>query len=135
MARALPEWIGRTDDSAVPPRVKLRVWDREDGKCHLCRRDIPSDDAWIIEHRQAIILGGANAEKNLCLTCSWCKPIKDAEDVAAKAKTAAVRSRHLGITPKSVWPSQRLGGGNKQHSATKPLTKGVGLAYFPEETP
>lgn len=133
MARALPPWIGKTDDSAVPPRVQLRVWDREEGLCHRCRRQIPADDAWIIEHRLAIILGGANAEQNLCLTCSWCKPIKDAEDVAAKAKTAAVRAKHLGIAPKSAWPSQRLGNGNQQHSATKPLTKGVGLAYFEEQ--
>lgn len=108
MARAVPDWIGKTDDSAVPPRVRLRVWDREEGKCHRCQRQIPADDAWIIEHRVAIILGGPNAEPNLCLTCSWCKPVKDAEDQAAKAKTAAVRSKHLGIRQPGTLPGARI---------------------------
>lgn len=108
MARSVPIWEGRTDDTAIPPRVRLRVWDREQGKCHRCRRDIPADDAWIIEHRHAIILGGANAEPNLCLSCSWCKPVKDAEDAAAKSKTAAVRAKHLGVRQPSSLPGARI---------------------------
>src|SRR5690606_36503342 len=118
MARSVPAWVGRTDDSAVPPRVRLRVWDREEGRCHRCRRQIPADDAWIIEHRLAIILGGANAEQNLCLSCSWCKSAKDAEDVAAKAKTAAVRSKHLGIRPAPTMRSAGFAPRPKQHTAT-----------------
>lgn len=93
--RSVPEWVGRTPDTPIPPRVRLRVWDREGGRCHRCQRKIPAGDAWIIEHRIAIINGGANAEQNLCLSCSWCKPVKDAEDVAAKAKTYAVRAKHV----------------------------------------
>ena len=123
MPRSVPIWQGRTDDSAVPPRVKLRVWDREQGKCHRCRRDIPADDAWIIEHRQAIILGGANAEGNLCLSCSWCKPAKDAEDVAQKAKTAAVRSKHLGIRPAPTMRSAGFAKRPPQRSATRPIIR------------
>lgn len=123
MARSVPEWIGKTDDSAVPSRVRLRVWDREEGKCHRCRRQIPADDAWIIEHRLAIILGGANAEPNLCLSCSWCKPVKDAEDAAAKSKTAAVRSKHLGIRPEPTIRSGGFAPRQKQRSATRPIEK------------
>lgn len=123
MARSVAAWIGKTDDSAVPPRVRLRVWDREEGKCHRCRRQIPADDAWIIEHRHAIILGGANAEPNLCLSCSWCKPAKDAEDVAAKSKTAAVRSKHLGIRPEPTIRSGGFAPRQKQRSATRPIEK------------
>ena len=132
MARSVPAWIGKTDDTAVPPRVRLRVWDREEGKCHRCRRKIPVGDAWIIEHRHAIILGGANAEPNLCLSCSWCKPEKDAEDVAAKAETARVRSKHLGIRPPSQIRSAGFPARIPQHSATRKLTKAVGSF---EETP
>ena len=123
MSRAVPEWVGKTDDTAVPPRVRLRVWDREQGKCHRCRRDIPTNDAWIIEHRHAIILGGANAEPNLCLSCSWCKPAKDAEDAAAKSKTAAVRSKHLGIRPEPTIRSGGFAPRQKQRSATRPIEK------------
>ncbi len=123
MARSVPEWIGKTDDTAVPPRVRLRVWNREEGKCHRCRRNIPSDDAWIIEHRQAIILGGANAEPNLCLSCSWCKPAKDAEDAAAKSKIASTRAKHLGIRPPSRIRSAGFGKAAPQRSATREIVR------------
>ena len=123
MPRALPAWEGKTDDTPVPPRVRLRVWEREEGKCHRCVRKIPVGDAWIIEHRHAIILGGANAEPNLCLTCSWCKPVKDAEDVAAKAKTAAVRSKHLGIRPPSRLQSAGFQKAAPQRSASRKIEK------------
>ena len=121
MARSVPAWQGATPDTAIPPRVRLRVWDREEGKCHRCRRKIPVGDAWIIEHRHAIILGGANAEPNLCLSCSWCKPEKDAEDVAAKAVAARVRSKHLGIRPPSQIRSAGFPARIPQHSATRPM--------------
>ena len=123
MSRSVPEWQGKTDDSAIPPRVRLRVWDREEGLCHRCRRQIPADDAWIIEHRLAIILGGANAEGNLCLTCSWCKPAKDAEDVAEKAASARVRQKHLGIRRESTMRSAGFAKRPPQHSATRPIIR------------
>ncbi len=124
MPREVPEWIGKTDDTPAPPRVRLRVWDRCEGTCHRCARKIPTGDAWILEHLIALINGGENRERNLCLTCSWCKPIKDAEDVAEKSKTAAVRSKH--ILPRE--PSRLRGAGfpkrEPQHSATRPIRKG-----------
>lgn len=123
MSRAVPAWVGKTDDTAIPPRVRLRVWDREQGKCHRCRRDIPAADAWIIEHRLAIILGGPNAEQNLCLTCSWCKPVKDAEDVAAKAASAKVRQKHLGIRPASTMRSAGFAKRPPQLSASRPIIR------------
>jgi 5-methylcytosine-specific restriction protein A len=123
MARSVEAWAGKTDDSAIPPRVRLRVWDREQGKCHRCARKIPVGDAWIIEHRIALINGGANAEPNLCLSCSWCKPLKDAEDVAEKAATYRVRSKHVLPAKKSNWQSRGFPKRPPQHTATKPLTR------------
>lgn len=101
MPREVEEWVGKTDDTQPPPRVRLRVWDRCEGRCHLCGRPIPASDAWILEHLKALINGGENRERNLCLSCSWCKPIKDAADVAEKSATAKVRKKHLGITKSS----------------------------------
>ena len=108
MPRTVDEWIGRSDDTPAPPRVRLRVWEREGGLCHRCERKIPPGDAWIIEHRIALINSGENAESNLCLTCSWCKPAKDAEDVALKSRVARKKAKHLGIEkPKSRLPFSR----------------------------
>lgn len=122
MSRTVALWIGKTDDTPAPPRVRLRVWDRYEGRCHRCARKIPTGDAWILEHLIALINGGRNAEDNLCLTCSWCKPLKDAEDVAEKAKTNAVRAAH--ILPRQ--PSRLSGPGFRksapQAKATTPLS-------------
>ena len=122
MPRSVEAWQGKTDDSAIPPRVRLRVWDREAGRCHRCARKIPVGDAWIIEHRIAIINGGANAEPNLCLSCSWCKPLKDAEDVAQKAKTYAVRSQHVMPAQAPKMQSRGFAKSAGQRKATSPIT-------------
>ena len=123
MPRSVAEWIGATDDSAIPPRVRLRVWDRCEGMCHRCRRKIPTGDVWIIEHLIALILGGENRERNLCLTCSWCKPVKDAEDVAAKSKTAAVKASFILPRAPSNWPRRGFPKREPRHEATRKIQR------------
>ena len=97
MTRAVPEWQGKTSDTAVPVRVRIRVWERAGGHCHRCNRKLGPGDVWTLEHVQALINGGANAEHNLDVTCFWCFPIKNAEDVAQKAKNASVKAGHVGV--------------------------------------
>lgn len=97
MSRSVDEWCGNTDDTPAPPRVRLRVFERCQGLCHRCGRKIGPADKWTLEHRIAIILGGQNRESNLCLTCEWCLPEKNAEDQAAKSKLANIRKRDHGI--------------------------------------
>lgn len=97
MPRAVPEWIGKTADSAIPPRVRVRVFEGCGGLCGVCGRKIGPADTWIVEHLIALINGGENREDNLGITCGWCKPVKDRADVAAKSKSAKVRARHLGV--------------------------------------
>ena len=123
MARSVAAWVGKTDDTAIPPRVRLRVWERCEGKCHKCQRKIPVGDKWILEHLIALINGGANAEPNLCLTCSWCKPIKDAEDVAEKAKTYAVKAKHLLPRKPSRLRSAPFPKSEPQRTASSPLRR------------
>ena len=97
MSRSTEEWIGRDDDAHPPPRVRLRVWECEGGRCHACTRKISVGETWTLEHRIALINGGENKERNLCLTCCNCLPAKNAADVAEKSKVAALRKKHLGI--------------------------------------
>lgn len=92
--RSVPEWIGRNDDTAIPPRVKLRVYHRAEGKCAKC-----GNEGWAGEYDHAIpiILGGENRESNLQLLCVPCHKAKTRLDVKLKAKVARVRKKHLGI--------------------------------------
>lgn len=108
MPRAIPEWIGKTCDTPVPPRVKLRVYDREKGLCHRCGRPVDPNKPWTCEHLVALINGGENRESNLGCTCDFCLPLKNADDVAQKATTYRKRTKYLGITRrKALIPGSR----------------------------
>lgn len=96
--RSTPEWIGATPDAAVPPRVRLRVWERDEGKCGECTRKIRPGEAWICDHVTALVNGGANSEDNLRVICENCdRTVKTPRDVAEKATTYRKRSKNLGI--------------------------------------
>lgn len=103
--RDVPEWIGRDDNEAVPPRVQDRVFLAKGGKCHRCTRKIWPWETWTCEHVIALCNGGKNRESNLALTCCNCLPEKNAEDVAEKSETYRMRTKHLGIEtkPKHRW--------------------------------
>ena len=38
--RSIDEWIGPTDETRAPPRVRASIFDRDDS-CHLCGEPIP----------------------------------------------------------------------------------------------
>lgn len=95
--RAVKEWVGKDDDAVPPPRVRLRVFDRYEGRCGQCWRNINAGEKWTLEHMVAIINGGENRERNLGVTCAWCLRVKNATDVAEKSAVAKSRKKHLGI--------------------------------------
>ncbi|MGX9120289.1 HNH endonuclease [Mesorhizobium sp. BHbsci] len=99
MARSVKEWIGKTDNTKAPPRVCQRVFDRDNGICHFCGQPIQPGQKVETDHIQALINGGENRETNLApIHKKPCHTIKTAADVADKAKVAAVRKKHSGIT-------------------------------------
>jgi len=99
--RSVPEWTGKTDDTQPPSRVRVRVFEREHGRCHRCTRKIQPGEKWTLEHLTALINGGQNRESNLGLTCDWCLPFKNAQDVSEKSKVYRKKKRHLGLRNKS----------------------------------
>ena len=103
-ARSVPEWIGATPDTPAPARVRVRVFDRCNGRCDACGRKIMAGEKWTLEHRKALINGGQNRESNMGVTCSRCVPEKNAADVAEKARTYRKRSKHLGVKSKPSRP-------------------------------
>lgn len=117
--RSVQEWIGATPDTAIPPRVRVRVFDAKGGRCHKCTREIPPAEAWTCEHLIAIINGGPNRESNLDVTCGWCLPEKNAADVAEKASVYAKRAKHLGVKKSSrPMPGSRASGLRKRFDGT-----------------
>jgi 5-methylcytosine-specific restriction enzyme A len=97
MSRSVEEWIGKDDNSDIPTRVKVRIFDRAGGHCEACTRKV-FPGQWDIDHRVALINGGSNRESNLQLLCKVpCHSRKTRSDVAEKSKTARVRKSSLGV--------------------------------------
>lgn len=100
MARTVEEWIGKDDNTPVPPRVRVRVFEAHEGRCHRSGRKIRAGEAWQCDHVLAIINGGQNRESNLAPILTDPHKEKTAEDVRIKAKTARTKAKHLGQWPK-----------------------------------
>lgn len=131
MARSRPEWIGKTDDAKVPDHVRLRIFRAHGGRCHITGRKIRPGDDYDLDHIIALINGGQHRESNLAPALRDAHRAKTSEDVADKAHGDRAALRHFGLRN----DDQRPGGFRKappQHNATRPLTKGVGIAFFQE---
>lgn len=103
--REAPEWRGATPSTPVPPRVRLRVFQRDGGSCQCgCGRSIRPGDAWETDHTISICNGGENKESNLRTLLKSCHDAKSATDVAEKSQVYQKRKKHLGIKKKSRFP-------------------------------
>lgn len=105
--RSTDEWIGKNDDSQIPPRVRLRVFTRHGGICHLSGRKIRAADAWDCDHVVALANGGQHRESNLAPALRGKHREKTARDVAEKAKNDRIAKRHLGIKKRSTFACSR----------------------------
>lgn len=111
MTRKTDEWIGKNDDAAIPPRVRVRVFDRHNGRCHLTGRRIRSGEAWDCDHVVALVNGGEHRESNLAPALRDAHRAKTAEDVAEKATVYRKRAKHLGIKkPRTIRAWRRFDG-------------------------
>jgi hypothetical protein len=108
MTRVVEEWIGRTDDTPIPPRVKLRVFEAFGGKDYITGQKIRAGDAWDCDHVIALINGGENRERNLAPLLKATHKVKTREDVGTKSKTARIKAKHLGVFPRRLFGNPKL---------------------------
>lgn len=102
MSRSLPEWVAASDDAAIPPRVKLRVWARCEGRCAITGKKLRPGDAYQFDHIKALTNGGEHREANLQVVCSEAHKVKTRADVAERVKTDRIRKKHIGAWPAPV---------------------------------
>ncbi|MDE4176336.1 HNH endonuclease signature motif containing protein [Phaeobacter sp. PT47_59] len=102
MSRPVPEWIGRTDSTPAPARVKARIVMAQDGICACgCGVKLGAAGEGIdFDHTQALILGGENRESNLRALRRPCHGAKTKQDVKQKSVEARKRNKHLGLNKK-----------------------------------
>ena len=103
MSRAVKEWIGKTDDTAIPPRVKLRIFEKYDGKCYATQRKLSAGE-YDFDHITALCNGGENRESNIGPIYRPAHREKTSKDVAMKSKDRRVKMKHIGLVAKKPKP-------------------------------
>jgi len=88
-------------------KERARLFKLFGGRCYLCGGQIDGiREAWEIEHRTALELGGADEDHNLSLAHAKCHKSKTRDDVGMIARAKRREARHTGArVPKSSIPS------------------------------
>jgi 5-methylcytosine-specific restriction endonuclease McrA len=106
MPRSVKEWVGRTDDSRPPKSVRLRVFLRDGGRCHISGQIIRVGQEWDLEHVKPLHLAQPgetlNRETNLAPALKQPHREKSAREVSAKAKADRIRLKHTGGWPAPI---------------------------------
>jgi 5-methylcytosine-specific restriction endonuclease McrA len=93
MSRRVPEWVGATDDAAIPLKVRIRVFERYEGKCALTgKRLMPGE--YDIDHRLALKDGGEHRESNLQPVWRGKHREKTAGENRDRAKVERIKDKH-----------------------------------------
>jgi len=123
MKRKVPEWIGKTPDTAIPPRVKLRVFDKYEGKCYKTGVKLRAGE-YDFDHRVALCNGGENRESNLAPIWREKHREKTRDDLKQKTKTDRIRKKFLGLDTKKEKPQfyRGVGGQVMDRTTGRPKT-------------
>lgn len=105
MTRTVMEWRGKDDDSRIPDRVRLRIFERFNCQCQCgCTRTITPGEKWEIDHITALINGGEHRESNLRPLLKEHHKRKTRDDVAIKSYNQRRKLAHAGIKRRKSRP-------------------------------
>jgi len=111
MSRSTDEWVAKSDDDAVPRRVRVRVFEAHGGRCYLSGRLIRPGEDWDLDHVIALINGGEHRESNLAPALKGPHKIKTKADVAEKSRVSRKRQKFIGVKkPRQITAWRRFNG-------------------------
>ncbi len=93
--RTVKEWVGRNDNADPPTSCKLRILDRQDGRCNTCgvRFDVKNKAQY--DHVNPLWISGENRETNLQALCLPCHGKKTATEATVRGKVNRLRAATL----------------------------------------
>lgn len=88
-------------------KERARLFKLRGGLCYLCGGAINgTKEAWEVEHRIALSLGGSDEDENLELAHAKCHKVKTAQDATHTAEAKRREARHTGAhVPKATIPA------------------------------
>lgn len=90
------EDVGTTKRGSLSRTRKLKIWEREHGKCMVCSVKLMTG-RFIFEHIRPLALGGEDTDENIKLTCLACASEKTKDDMARINKAKRQKASHLGM--------------------------------------
>lgn len=87
--------------------LRARVFDAANGLCHICGGKITASDAWDVEHRLPLALGGADDETNMSPAHKVCHRAKSADDIGRIRKADRQKAVLLGTKKRPTMPGSR----------------------------
>lgn len=93
----------------ISPTERARIFEREEGFCHLCDGKIHVGQAWEISHAIPLELGGPDEGTNLRIAHRVCHRAQTStKDVPAIARAKRRQRAHIGIRKsRRPWPCGR----------------------------
>lgn len=107
--RQRPEWVATHPDQAIPKAVRMRIWEREGGRCWISGRKIQPGDAYEFEHVIALANGGEHREANIRLALKDAHRAKTSDDAKLTAKIRRQHLKNIGAWPKTKSPLRSRG--------------------------
>lgn len=104
--RSVEEWIGKTPDSKPSRTVRLRIFERHQGKDLFSGRKIMSSDKWELCHIVALEDGGENRESNLAPGLYAAHRKETGRENSQRASERSKRMAHLNIRKAPYKPIQ-----------------------------
>ena len=80
------QYIAPTKRRSMSKARRVRIFLSRNGICCICTRQIRQGEAWIIEHPDAVALGGSDNDEDLHPAHEKCRRVKDKDDAAKIAK-------------------------------------------------
>lgn len=111
MSRSVDEWVAKSDDDAIPRRVRARVFEAHGGRCYLSGRVIHAGELWDCDHIIALVNGGEHREGNLAPALREYHKVKTKADVAEKSRVSRKRQKFIGVKkPRQITAWRRFNG-------------------------
>ena len=81
----------------ISTKQRVALFQKHDGVCHICGGKINVGEAWDLDHRIPLAMGGEDIEANWAPAHGKCHRTKTTDDVGKIAKAKRREARHLGV--------------------------------------
>lgn len=86
-----------TERRSISPMRRLKIFEANGGRCHLCERTIRAGEPWDVSHDRPLALLGADDGDNLKVAHRTCHKVRTGEDMAQITKAKRQKLKSLGI--------------------------------------